>query len=147
MICGIWYKLKAYYILIFSSACVHVLPYFLTEFTLESTHLNNLYNEAFNFFNRAIQTCLLDLLDQFLRLGNIRLHHWLHEFNYVNSSLTVVKRQCEQRGKKPTTEIVPFCTIYVHSKRKRNDFCENCAAFLPVLNLAFLINLIYNKHF
>ena len=122
IICGIWYKLKAYYILIFSSACVHVLPYFLTEFTLESTHLNNFYNEAFNLFNRAIQTCLLDLLGQFLRLGNIRLHHWLHEFNYVNSSLTVVKRQCEQRGNKPTTEIVPFCTIYEHSKRKQNDY-------------------------
>ena len=94
--------------------------------------------------NRAIQTCLLDLLGQFLRLGNIRLH----EYNYFNSSLTVVKRQCEQRRNKPTTEIVPFCTIYVYSKRKRNDHLYwNCTAFLPVLNLAFLINLIYNKHF
>ena len=144
IICGIWYKLKAYYILIFSSACVHVLRYFLTEFTLESTHLNNFYNEAFNFFNRAIQTCLLDLIGQFLRLWNIRLH----EYNYVNSSLTVVKRQCEQRGNKPTTEIVPFRTIYEYSERKQNDYSyQNCRAFLPVLNLAFLINLIYNKHF
>ena len=48
--------LKAYYILIFSSACVHVLRYFLTEFTLECTHLNNFYNETFDF-----KPCNVDL--------------------------------------------------------------------------------------